>query len=215
MEQPNKERSYGFGEFWLKYIRTYLAYSMGKPIKNRKDLPILLRILNSNGKGAEVGVLWGAFSKILLENSKLSTLYMIDPWMPQSMKNYKDGSNASEDENEIRYQKVVNEFQPYGSRSEILRLNSEEAAEKFQQETLDFVYIDANHSYEAVQQDIQLWWPKVKLRGIISGHDYFDGGRYDFGVKSAVDEFVSKTNQQLFVIEQDWPSWYIIKSGDQ
>ena len=63
--------------------------------------------------------------------------------------------------------------------------NSVNAALQYQDSTLDFVFIDANHVYEAVRDDLHAWFPKVKKTGIIAGHDYYN----DYGVKRAVDEF--------------------------
>jgi len=95
-----------------------------------------------------------------------------------------------------------------------MRMTSEKAVTYFKDETLDFVYIDANHSYESCKQDIALWWPKVKKGGIFSGHDYLNEELPEgsFGVKRAVDEYIKEQKQVLFVISQDWPTWYIIKS---
>lgn len=61
-----------------------------------------------------------------------------------------------------------------------------EAASKFEDDSVDFVFIDADHSYESVIKDINAWLPKVKKGGIISGHDYFEG----CPVTKAVDELL-------------------------
>lgn len=61
-----------------------------------------------------------------------------------------------------------------------------EMASNFQNESVDFVFIDADHSYEAVKKDIEAWLPKIRKNGIISGHDYGNGN--PSGVKQAVDE---------------------------
>lgn len=55
--------------------------------------------------------------------------------------------------------------------------------------------------------------PKVKAVGVVAGHDYVDGQlpEGNFGVKSAVDEFIQRTGQQLFVIPVLWPTWYVIR----
>ena len=50
--------------------------------------------------------------------------------------------------------------------------SSVEAATKFSDNSLDFVYIDAAHDYENVKKDITAWLPKVKIGGVIAGHDY-------------------------------------------
>jgi predicted O-methyltransferase YrrM len=62
-----------------------------------------------------------------------------------------------------------------------------EASEKFNNASVDFVFIDADHTYSSVKKDIESWLPKVKKGGIISGHDYFN----PCGVKQAVDEIFS------------------------
>jgi predicted O-methyltransferase YrrM len=64
-----------------------------------------------------------------------------------------------------------------------IKLNSVDAAATFADETLDFIFIDASHEYESVKSDISAWLPKLKVGGIISGHDY----HYP-PVKQAVDE---------------------------
>jgi hypothetical protein len=63
---------------------------------------------------------------------------------------------------------------------------SEFASQEFENESLDFVFIDADHQYESVKKDIELWLPKIKIGGIISGHDYAFGGYC--GVIPAVNE---------------------------
>lgn len=66
-----------------------------------------------------------------------------------------------------------------------LRMDSCEAAQTFDDNSLDVVYIDMTHTYEAVKRDIECWLPKVKNGGYISGHDY---AWYANGVIKAVNE---------------------------
>jgi predicted O-methyltransferase YrrM len=61
-----------------------------------------------------------------------------------------------------------------------------DGAANFSDESVDFVFIDADHSYESVKKDIEAWLPKIRKNGIISGHDYGNGN--PSGVKQAVDE---------------------------
>jgi predicted TIM-barrel fold metal-dependent hydrolase len=68
------------------------------------------------------------------------------------------------------------------------RALSVDAAQEFAPNSLDFVFIDATHTLEAVSQDIAAWWPKLKADGLIAGHDY----AYFPGVKGAVDGFVGR-----------------------
>lgn len=57
-----------------------------------------------------------------------------------------------------------------------LREESVKAASIFKDEVCDFVYIDADHSYEAVKADIEAWLPKVKVGGVLAGDDRTAGG---------------------------------------
>ena len=89
-------------------------------------------------------------------------------------------------------------------------MDSVQASELYKDESLDFVFIDGDHTYDAVIGDIKAWYPKVKNGGIIAGHDYNgkDGGVY--GVVEAVDEFFGKSN----VIIRN-TSWLNRKNSDK
>jgi len=67
------------------------------------------------------------------------------------------------------------------------RCLSVDAAAAFADQTVDFVFIDGAHSFDAVRCDLAAWWPKVRQGGLIAGHDYTHGPE----VKAAVDEFVT------------------------
>lgn len=77
-----------------------------------------------------------------------------------------------------------------------LKMPSADAASTFEDESLDFVFIDAAHEYENVKSDINAWLPKVKVGGILAGHDYFHGP-----VKQAVED------SNLTDIRVDYDSW--------
>jgi len=73
----------------------------------------------------------------------------------------------------------------------IYEMLSTDAAECFDDESLAFVFIDGNHEYDYVLADLRAWWSKVKVGGVIAGHDYYDKNPLLGGcmVKSAVDGF--------------------------
>ena len=75
----------------------------------------------------------------------------------------------------------------------IRKLWSKQASALYEDEALDFVFIDAGHSYEDVLSDIRAWLPKVKAGGILAGHDY-ENERYP-GVKKAVDELLPEAKK--------------------
>src|SRR5512139_6522 len=111
--------------------------------------------------GVEVGVSTGGMSAQLLK-APLLTLYMVDC--------------AS-----FRAAKVNTKFA--GERAKFVNCRSPEAAEQFPDKMFDFVFIDADHSLEAVERDIAAWRPKIKDGGLLCGHDYGT----DWGVAVAVD----------------------------
>ena len=57
------------------------------------------------------------------------------------------------------------------------------AAAEYEDESVDIVFLDADHEMRAVERDIRAWWPKIKPTGILAGHDY--GGDH-VGVEQAV-----------------------------
>ncbi len=65
---------------------------------------------------------------------------------------------------------------------------SVEAAADFADQSLDFVFIDARHTYVAASEDLAAWWPKVKPGGLLAGHEYV----HSPGVRAAVDDFVAR-----------------------
>ena len=81
-------------------------------------------------------------------------------------------------------------------------------------EYFDLVYIDADHTYESVKDDIAAWFPKVKPGGWITGHDYVDGYENDpniYGVIPAVNELVVKHDLTLSFVGK-WKDWAVKKS---
>ena len=75
-----------------------------------------------------------------------------------------------------------------------IRLPSTEASNLYADNSLDFVFIDAIHTYKCVKDDIKHWYPKVKKGGILAGHDYCSDWP---SVVQAVDEFILKHNYSL------------------
>lgn len=76
----------------------------------------------------------------------------------------------------------------------MIEATSVQASRQFEDATLDFVFLDADHSYDAVKADIAAWWPKVKPGGILAGHDHCE----EFpGVGKALVEFVFQSAQEI------------------
>jgi hypothetical protein len=160
-------------------------------VPSRDELPALLNARGLLGRGAEIGVKQGRYSDELLSNWRGSELISIDPWLSADPEDYVDRSNVSQDRFDAFHEETRQRLSGYGSRSEIWRMTSIEAAPRVPDGSLDFVYIDARHDYESVKEDLEAWCSKVRPGGILAGHDYVDGDlpEGEFYVKSAVDEF--------------------------
>ncbi len=136
------------------------------PNYGRDNLPVLMNELGYT-VGAEVGVLIGKYSEMFCRNIPKLKLYAIDSW------EIYDGYNIF-DKLPKAYEEAKRRLALYNV--EIIRAFSMDAVKMFQDESLDFVYIDANHSYLHAVQDIVYWAEKVRKGGIVAGHDYRHSG---------------------------------------
>lgn len=205
--------------------------------KNYQDRSVWIKNINkfiSGGRGVEIGVFKGDFSKEIL-HSWNGTLYMVDVWSPLG-EEYIDCSNHAFHHD--AYKNAIENIKGYEERAIMIRANSKTASEMFQDESLDFIFIDANHAYDYVVEDINLWFPKLKKGGVFSGHDYIlmdwyndpnfaenkkdkhiytfssDGNPFYngiFGVNPAVDEFCEKMGYHLNNTSEWFSTWWFIK----
>jgi len=206
---------------------------ISKKFKTRLDFLDKIKEISPNGKGAEIGVFKGQFSKEILSRWE-GTLYMVDVWRPLGNE-YDDASNHSAHINS--FAETMNSIDGFEDRAIMIRTQSKKASEIFADESLDFVYIDANHAYDFVVEDLNLWFPKLKKGGIFSGHDYLGINWYEdkffapngkdkfiylnsgedtvyagtFGVNPAVDEFCQKYSYDLEVTEEWLGTWWLVK----
>ena len=141
-----------------------------------------------NGTMAEVGLFKGKSSAIMMPIAinNNTQYYAVD--------NFYGGIDASTPASKIQRtqgDEVMKEFIANMKKLGVNRpdymlwkLDSVSAALTFPNDSLDFVFIDADHAYESVKKDLEVWYNKIKPLGIIGGHDYNNPG-----VKMAVDEF--------------------------
>lgn len=143
---------------------------------------------------AEVGVWGGLQSMGLAKLPELEELILIDPWAAELNDFEHDGETyecsmrkgvppPSQEKCDRLFNSVTEMFAD-NPKVTIIRKTSEEAARDIPDGSLDMVYIDAIHLYDWVKQDIELWLPKLREGGIISGDDYNMEE-----VRRAVDEF--------------------------
>lgn len=174
-------------------------------MQSRNELGKLFQEHNQLGIGAEVGCYAGDFSKILSKDYK-GKILAIDYFNPDDF--------LYDDKLEDRCRENLK-----GTKCEVVKADSIEYSKLVPDESLDFVYIDADHRYETSKADIKAWFPKVRKGGIISGHDYIKDyyvNNVIFGVWKAVDEFAEKNGYKVNLIDDlasgaNFASWYFEK----
>lgn len=154
----------------------------------------------------EVGVQRGNFSQCLL-STNLECLILIDGW--DMLDTYADIASVSKEQQSINYRYVLDRFE---NNKKVTVIKGYSTSYNGSDNTIDLVYLDANHSFDYINNDINFWFPKIKKNGIISGHDYLDGNLKEgnFGVKSAVDKFAQEHNLIVNTTDEPlWKSWWI------
>jgi len=161
------------------------------------------------GIGAEIGVEQGAFSEIICQVPGVTQLYSIDAW--KAYRGYRDHTRQSKLDR--LYAIATQRLAPYNC--VIIRKFSLDAARDFVDGSLDFVYIDANHDYQHVSEDLAAWTQKIKPGGIVGGHDYIrrKGQKQFYAVIPAVNNFVKANKiQELIIYRGDSsPSFLFLK----
>lgn len=159
-----------------------------------------LKYIKEGDVCAEVGVWQGCLSSQILER-KPAKLHLIDPWKTQNVigRCY----SIKQEKMNIVYEDVLNKFGQL-SNVKIHRAFSTEVS--FSNQYFDWVYIDADHSYDAVKKDLAYYYPLIKKGGYLCGDDYGlwsnrpktgFGSDGNGGPKPAVDEFVKTHDLEI------------------
>jgi len=127
----------------------------------------------------EIGSYYGASSCFIARGIELSNsggrLFCVDTWMNDAMTEGKRDT----------YRQFIDNTKPYGSIITPLRCKSFEAAASLH-DTVDFLFVDGDHSYAGVVADIMAWLPKLSHEAVVAFHDY----AWAEGVQRAVEELV-------------------------
>lgn len=141
---------------------------------------------------AEIGSYAGESAEIFLDSGKVKKIYCIDPWR----NGYNDSDllsyNTPMDEIESIFDERLKRF----NNVQKMKMTGDEAAKLFLNEYFDAVYIDANHTYEACKNDILTYFSKIKINGILAGHDYYGN------VKNAVDDIFGHPDKNF--LDTSW-----------
>lgn len=170
-------------------LREILRITESRYIGRVTVLNIIVKLNRENPEGligAEVGVYRGDYSKQIIDHKfigkklNIKKLYLIDPW--SFYEEYQKEYKAEDLKEAFKY--VSERFKNYKN-IEIIRADSLTATKKIENGALDFCYIDANHDYKFVLEDLRAWYPKIKKKGILFGDNYVD----PYEVQEAVQEF--------------------------
>ena len=163
--------------------------------------------------GAEIGVEQGKYSNHLLRHVPNLQLWCVDPW--QTYDRYKD--HVEQAKLDSFYAEAQERLR--GLNAVVHRSTSMDAVTDVPENLLDFVYIDGNHDFEFVVNDIIEWTKRVRPGGIVAGHDFKREGRekrpIPFHVIEAVTAYTSAYHiRPWFVLKGDkCPSWMFVKGS--
>ena len=129
----------------------------------RNDLPEFFKEMDFK-VGVEIGVAKGQYSEILAKDGL--KIYGVDPYLDYD--DYHTRDNQARLDGEMS--EAIERLKPYDWT--LIRKTSMEAVKDFEDDSLDFVYIDGHHALKFVVEDIFEWSKKVKKGGVISGHDF-------------------------------------------
>lgn len=180
------------------------------------DIKSIIHCINLHGDnlvGAEIGVYRGdSFLTILQNCPNVSKLYGVDSYEPYAdyLKDDYDGKTPAYcvDKKQIEYIKLTSYHnQQYSGHEEKIvfyEMDSNEAAQKVEDKSLDFIFIDTYMSFEQAKNDLEVWYPKVKDGGIFAGHDWNCPA-----IKLAVMGFRETNNlqSQMSTYDNTW-IWY-------
>jgi len=156
------------------------------PNVSRNDLAEWLHDLDFE-TGVEVGVAAGEYSEIICKANPQMKVYGVDPF--GSYKGYKDYVRTKTfNDLHQQAQARLRSFPKYVFVKEF----SLDALKRFEDSSLDFVYIDANHQEPYISQDIEGWSRKGKSGGIVAGHDYIHSNHSHCDVIQAVNLYTAK-----------------------
>lgn len=147
--------------------------------------------------GAELGVRRGEFTTFLCQDNPNLNMICVDLWG-------EDSSIIESHEHSSNYDTAIQNFEKYKNRITILRQLTTQAYESVDDNSLDFIFMDATHTAEALSLDIKLWLPKLKINGILCGHDYhphWDNGK--------LKEYIDNTFKTK--ITDEYTCWFVYK----
>lgn len=136
-------------------------------------------------------------------------LILIDRWcVPPPGDSYFQGSKVMSRHPQSRFdhafQDTLNKVKPFSNRVKILKMTTIQAAEYIEDGSLDFIFIDSDHSYTGVMNDLTCWVSKVRKGGLISGHDWKNGNTNQDVARAVCDFFHCKEKDIELSYNNTW-----------
>jgi len=174
---------------WLGSRRHHISEGTGRIFL------LELFAFNNSKVGAEIGVDRGVYSEQMLNAIPELELHCIDSWATERSQEH--------------YQDTVQKLS--GKNAHIYKMPSMEAVKKFEDDSLDFVYIDSQRDFNSVSMDIIEWSKKVKRGGIVSGRGYCH--LFDTGVVAAVNAYTYAHNiREWYITRELEPNYMWVKA---
>ena len=160
---------------------------------------------------AEVGVLYGSYSKFILAQ-KPARHFMVDCWKHQPDSVYPwDDANLPDEKGEAAYQQVRRDFGNIENVT-IIRAFSFDGAQQFVDKSLDFCFLDGCHTTPMLLADCVAWWPKIKPGGWLCGHDYNLGDQHAGQVHNGLQHFLNVLRRkEIDIVTDQQDSWGIAR----
>jgi len=155
----------------------------------------------SNPVLLEIGVFKGEFLNFLVNNCNIKSIDAVDFFEGTTCSGDADGNNLVWYDIGKSYLELLEKYKDTPN-VRLHKGNSIDFLQRQEDNTYDIIYIDGDHSYNGVKQDLQNAFKKIKNGGYIMGHDYEINIKkaktiYEFGVKQAVDEFCVTYNKNI------------------
>jgi len=152
--------------------------------------------------GAEIGVNFGRTAGMLSRLAPDLRLFLVDSWSGDADREYRESGDPLAVRGGERAEEARREAMSVTARygHQIVRDDFVRAARHVDDGSLDFVFLDADHSYRGTMRQLIYWEPKVRPGGLVCGHDYVD--MRDYRVVEAVDDWAVVRDVPIEVLDQ-------------
>lgn len=186
-----------------EWVDKQIEYGSQEAVISGRGLVPELKKMGDNLVGCEIGVCHGFTTEYMLNNvPSIKKIYAVD--------NYPtfvdwDGTRVTAERQQETKQRCFKRLSPFIDKVTFIYDESAKFAPSIEDDSLDFIFIDGDHSYEATLNDMIQYWPKVKKGGLFAGHD-----ANLTSVDSALKQFFKDKNvERVNVVENN--AWYIYK----